>query len=212
MNFAFDQDDTMWPVIEPFLAWFNENNGTKIRFSQVKTFELQDLLGVKPTEVYDLFMEFYCHDSFRKNKFFKGARSSMTYWHKRGCRFYNPTSKPETPEIVEATEYMLSQIRGVVAEVFYLGRHCNATSHDRKVDICRKVSADVFADDHHINVLEVSQALNIPCILHSRPWNKSFDTRPYPLIARAYDWEDIHSILSKIFKGTSFRINEVLTY
>jgi uncharacterized HAD superfamily protein len=208
MNIVSDQDDTMWHLNHPFTKWHNEKFNTSVKYEDMIDFNCSKIFETTDIEMAERFLEFYHTPFYQKVRYFTGCKEVLTCWHNRGDKIFNATSKSDKEEIVKAVNVLLSQIPGVIQDVFYLGGHCRESSHGRKVDACRKLDADLFIDDHIDNVLSVSEELRIPCILIDRTWNTILDTTQYPLIARARNWKDVHTIYFRVLNKDNIQINE----
>lgn len=191
---AVDFDDILFDFNETFRNYHNTRYGTAYAFEDLKTYEIEKILGCDIPEKNRRILEFYHSREHVEGIVIPGALDSLellSAWYS----LHIVSARPDT--VSEATHVWLEVNRSLqlFEKLHFTGHyHANAKSLKRlsKADICLELGAKVFIEDALHNAASVAQ-VGIPVLLYDKPWNQG---ELHPNITRVHSWSEIVSRLA----------------
>lgn len=165
MTVAVDLDEVLAETLRAAIAFHNGRYGTGWLWENSKTSRFWELWGQDEAEKWRKSEEFCRSRNFKKIEPVIGSIAGINCLIKVGHCLFIVTTRPTFLE--DATRSWLSKYFPQKFEEVYF------SPENQKSAICQKIGAAVLIDDDFGNALECAQQ-EIPVILLSRPWNKSF--------------------------------------
>ena len=183
-NIAIDLDDVTSDFNTYFALWHNERFGTTITYRDIFTFNLPDVYGISRSVFNERAGEFL-HNHQNSVALVEGAAAGLQQlvdWD------FNPhvvTSRWDSLEAI-TWQYLTAHVEGLIADIHFANKHHEYQG--TKVEICRYLNAVALFEDALRHAAPVA-AIDIPVLLHDKPWNETSERIPAQII-RCGRWQE----------------------
>ncbi len=170
MKIGFDLDECLGELILSFLSYYNNTYGTNYRFEDVKSYNLEDLIGGTRLGAIKCVHKFYETNYFKEIPVVIGSRNAVEELIKNNEAVVI-TSRPLI--IKKQTERWLNHhFYDKFKDVILTNEWSVEGGNNSKADICRDLGVNCFIEDNLNYAIELSKK-GIKVFLLDKPWNKN---------------------------------------
>lgn len=192
MLIGLDLDQVLGEFVDPFLEFHNNTYGTRIRKSDIYTFDLERVFLASKKEMTRRLDEFYETQLFQGMSPIVGAQDGVKTLIERGHKLIVVTARPEN--IYETTISWLSSYfpKGIDDVILTSEYYSNGDNKYTKKEVCLERSIGRLVEDSLSTAVSCAEVC--PVTLFSYPWNKTRVPAHLP-IERVKSWSDVLKII-----------------
>jgi len=184
MNIGIDIDEVIVEFVRGYLDFYNLRHNKKIKFEDVFSYNLWEVLGVPREYAFRLADEFYKTNLFENIRLVNGAKESICNLAKKH-QIFIITSRP--PHIKKETEsFIKKHFQDINLNVVYSG-DMHAANGKTKSQICKERGISLFLEDNGKYAVECAKN-GIKVFLFDKPWNQNFK---HNNIIRIQTWGEV---------------------
>ncbi|MBL7051826.1 MAG: hypothetical protein ISS01_01930 [Nanoarchaeota archaeon] len=177
MLIATDWDDVGVECFRPFVEFFNELNGTSVKYEDLNSYyEMYNLFGMGREMMHKTFNEFYDTGMMNKITAIEGSEDLYQSLKDKGHELIVITSRPVI-RIDDTLEQIERLIPGLISEVYFTDLPFIDNGRGSKKDICKTLGVDVLIEDCYENLESCLPHLQKGFLL-KRPWNRNIAGLP----------------------------------
>ncbi len=187
MNIALDIDDVLLDNTTPFLE-FLRKKGYRLRYEEIDTRRLWELLGCSRQESEKLIWEYYASPLFRDMAPVEGAAGAIRALQKKAVLCAVTNRSLETKAVTEGN--LRKHFGDAIGRIAFAGQFLKSRDEEsaKKAIIEDELRCAWCIDDDQ-DVIEELDKAKVRAILFARPWNRETEGA-----IRAKGWGEILSI------------------
>lgn len=187
MKIGVDLDEVLTEYVKNFIAFHNQNYGTKLNFKDIKKYLFYELLGISVEEDLKRQYKFFETDLFKQIRPVNGAIKGVDKLN-NNFEMIIITARPN--EIKDKTvKWIEGYFPDIFSQIIFTNKHSlNNDLKREKHDICLGIGVNLIIEDS-LTTAEKCASMGIRVLLLDRPWNQA-ENLPDG-IKRVYSWEEI---------------------
>ncbi len=182
MKIAVDIDEVIVSLVELYLVFFNRKYNKNVKFVDIASYNLREVLGISKKEEKELFEEIYSSPEFETLPLIHGAYEGLIQLAKRN-EVILATHRPLSVEF-ETREYFKTHFPNNCFNIVH-------SYNGRKSEICSSLGIELIVEDHPGCAFDCAN-LGITAVLFDKPWNK--DYQKHSLLKKVNGWKEFMSI------------------
>lgn len=200
LNLASDIDDTKYEFVEPFLEWYNMNNGTCYYPEQMAHYDFSRCFGWDRQYTLDVLSRFYNTVEFMRVHILDGAAECLRRLARDGAKLYDITSRPDF--LHDKTTSRVMADFGDIMEpdsILFSSNHNSGCGHSTKAELCGEFGIGVLLEDCATYAIEVAthEGCKTQVVLLDMPWNQVLHLPRR--VVRVSSWKDAGEFLDAGF-------------
>jgi len=183
MKIAIDIDEVIVKFVEKYLKFIESKGYKKVKYEDVSTYRLWEVLGIEKKVAIDLMREYNLTDYFKNVDFVKGARDGVKFL-RDNYDIYFITSRFKY--LSKCTRDFIFNEFGVLGDrVIFSGDVLGGAKN--KDEICRDLGVEIIIEDSEDESLGYAKN-GLKVLLLDKPWNQSVKHKN---VCRCENWEEI---------------------
>jgi len=183
---GIDLDDVLLDFSGALIPWHNANYGTKYRYEDMTSYNLEDILQCPRYEIDRRMTDFHFSEEHYNALPIPGAALALERLSQDHSLIVITSKADEMRPSMEA--WLAKHFPNLIESVHFTNHHLGDKSKKRKKsDVCREEGVQIFIDDACIHVTDVADICEKVFLL-DRPWNQE---ALHPAVTRVHSWEDI---------------------
>ena len=162
-NIVFDFDGVLVNYFGRFLRYYNERTGSDFKYEDIFSHDLEEVFGIPRKEVIMHMDVFNFSQQYYEIQPVEGAVDLLKRVSGNGNRVYLVTARPY--ELMDRTVHLIERHFGNVFNGIHYTNYCPKDS------MCSQLQADIFIDDHPMNIEQcISNGRKV--FMFDQPWNR----------------------------------------
>ena len=188
MRIAFDMDDVLCDFVNAFLNFYNSEEGTAWKKSDIVNYNLSLMLDVSKNYIERMMSRFYESDYFANILPLKGSVDIVKEVSESNELFVI-SARPHY--LMNKTESFIDKFFPFKFEEIVVTNGYNSNDpNTAKSNFCKKLDVSLIVDDMIENISDCCSK-GIDALLFDSPWNKDFDH------FRVKSWNEIQKYINK---------------
>lgn len=189
-----DIDEVYIPFNPHFVPWHNKTYGTSLRFEEIHTYHLEEIVCITKEEMTSRFDIFFHTEEFSSIKPHSSSEQAVEYLS-QWIDFISITDRPSKSR--GATINQLGKnYKKCISEVHFTKSYDLSAKPSekkvRKVDIALTLSPEYAFEDHPSHVLDYSRLSSIRRVyLFNQPWNADLRRDLPPKVVSVDNWNQV---------------------
>jgi hypothetical protein len=193
MKIAFDVDEVLIDFVSGYFDYAKGKGYPEVKFGDIHTYNLWNLLGSTMEEAYDLAHEYHDSESFEKAPLIIGAKEGIMKL--KNHEHYFITHRPERWK--DKTFGPLKAHFLALEERLYFAGGGGANGDRTKEQICDDLGIKLIVDDRGDYGIKYADA-GLKVLMPDRPWNQEYS---HNNITRCFSWPEIVENVGVIENG-----------
>lgn len=189
---GIDIDDVVVNTASSFLEFYNSKHGTSFVFENIKTYDLDKVVGISPEEARKELDEFFHSECFQKVDLMENAKETIDILAEH-FEIVFITSRPL--KYKEGTKDHLGYHFGNLDFEIFHSTGSDYEESGSKGEICKDYGVDVMIEDNTKYAKDCAEK-GVEVILFDKPWNK--DKEEEENIIKFEGWKDILKELNSL--------------
>ncbi|MGM5481768.1 MAG: 5' nucleotidase, NT5C type [Nanobdellota archaeon] len=192
MNIAVDVDEVLANFLEQFLSFQEEHYGRRLAPKDCSSYYFRELFNISEEDEIKQIYEFYETQYFQDIKPLPDSQESLKKLKEQGHKLFIITARQN--RVAKETRQWLDRYFPDMFEDVFITNEAGFKEehHEKKVDVCKRINANVIVEDSLPNAIDVLKA-DMKAVLMDKPWNQT-DSDPEGL-HRVSSWSEALSIL-----------------
>jgi uncharacterized protein len=183
MKIAIDIDEVVVEILEKYMNFAAENGFKKIKYDEIYSYDLADVLGVSSKETFGLLDDFVLGGKYEDLDFIDGAFEGVNLL-KEEYEIYFITARPKA--VLKLTrDFIFNNFRILGDKVLFSGDILGGEK--KKERICEEKGIGLIIEDSELDALRYAD-FGIKVLLLDKPWNQGIE---HENIYRCMSWRDI---------------------
>lgn len=169
---ATDVDEVLFPFLQEFSGWHNQEYGTNLEIADFKTYEFSDTLGVSvPETVHRVHTFLGVEHSFLGVNPLEESQEAIA---RLGERFKITAITARHPQFRDSSlGYLLEHFGGKIADITLVGTSATVDVLRSKAEVCRELGAVALIDDSITHVAGCVEVGIGGVLFGDYPWNQA---------------------------------------